>query len=165
MTARVAGRGLRVAAVVLSALAALAFVACDGDDGAEPTATLPSASAGSPTAESTAPQPGGQPEVSVDNVILACREQDAEAVRQFIIEDVRSEITDEQIEEMFGGGADVRAVSQSTETQTVNGVGTATVSVRLEVTRDGGTETIDREWQLEREDDGVWRFTELPECF
>jgi hypothetical protein len=154
--------------VLVVALATFAFVACDDDDGAEPTATpateIPVA--GSPTADATAPQPGGQPRVSVDNVILACREQDAAAVRQFITEDVRAEVTDEQIEEMFGGGTDVRAVSQSTETQTVNGVGTATVTVRLEVTHDDGeTETIDREWQLEREGDGVWRFTALPECF
>jgi hypothetical protein len=164
---RVRGRGSWVVAVVVAATLAFAFVACNDDGKAEPTATpateIPVG--GSPTADATALQPGGAPEVSVDNVILACREQDAGQLRQFVTDDVNAEVSDADIAAMFGEGTDVRAVSTSTQTQTVNGVGEATAQVRLEVTHDGETETVDREWHLEREGDGVWRFTELPECF
>jgi len=152
---------------VIGALALLVLAGCDGDNtpytGGTPGDGGTTATAGSPAA--TPAEPGGEPSVSVENVILACREKNGVQLRQFVGERIRSRVTDEEIEQLLGRGADVKLVSQSTEQHSEDGRSTATVSVRLEVERAGGTETVEREWQLEREGDGVWRFTELPECF
>jgi hypothetical protein len=39
------------------------------------------------------------------------------------------------------------------------------VTVGLRIQREGGEETVERTWDLAQGPDGVWRLTELPDCF
>jgi hypothetical protein len=96
--------------------------------------------------------------VTVVNVVQACREKDADRLRSFIA----SPVSEAEVQALFALGTDVRL-----ESQTLPEVadGRATVSVRLEVHRDGQVESVEREWTLHLDGDGVWRFAALPDCF
>jgi hypothetical protein len=96
--------------------------------------------------------------VTVVNVVQACREKDAERLRSF----VATPVSEADAKALFARGTDVRLESQTLpEVQD----GRATVVVRLEIHRDGDVESVDREWALQLDDDGIWRFTSLPDCF
>ncbi len=106
----------------------------------------------------TSPSAAGDPAVTVVNTILACREKDAALLRSF----VAGTVPEGAIQALFARGTDVLLKRQA---PAVIDDGKATVELRLEVHRDGEIETAERIWELERGADGVWRFTELPDCF
>ena len=148
---RLAGHGAFIA------LAFVALAACAGGGAGErPTATVALTQAPSPSPSDISPT--GDPALTVEHAIQACREKNGELLRSFVAVAVRAE----EIQALFDRGADVRL-----EIQTVPRVedGRATVDVRLEVTRAGEIETVDRAWELVRGADGFWRFTALPDCF
>lgn len=141
----------------LAVLALFAFAACGGGgDDPRPTPTVASTLVATPTPE--APDSLGDPGVTVEQAVQACREKDVDRLRSFIAGDE----SDQDIREMFDRGTDVRLASR---TPPVVEDERATVAVRLEVRRSGELETVDRFWELERGSDGVWRFTSLPDCF
>ena len=102
--------------------------------------------------------PAGDPGVTVENAIQACREKDGARLRSF----VAGPVSEDELQALLRRGTDVRLVSR---TPPVVDDGRATVTVRLALQRDGESENVERTWALERGDDGVWRFTTLPECF
>ena len=88
----------------------------------------------------------------------ACREKDGQLVRGF----VAAPVPDAEIEALFARGDDVRLMLRTPAEIEDGG---ATVEVRLEIRRGGELDTVDRVWQLAFGDDGVWRFTALPDCY
>ena len=148
------GRVARLGFGVIT-LAFLSFGACGGSDVAErPTLAPPTTAITLPTLDAAAP--AGDPGVTVENVIQACREKDSGRLRTF----VAGAVSEEEIQALFRRGTDVRLAGR---TQPRIEGKRATVEVRLE--RDGEMELVERTWELERGADGVWRFTTLPDCF
>ena len=159
----VAGRGsqIEIQSAVASSwalvlVASLALIACGGGGSPEgtPTAAIEDAATHAPTGIA----PGGDPTVTVEQAILACREKNAGVLRSF----VGADVTDAEIEALFARGRDVRLLVQA---EPVLDDSTASVDVRLHIDRDAGFDEVDRSWQLVRGDDGVWRFTSLPDCY
>ncbi len=147
---RVAGFGLGVIA-----LAFVSLGACGGSDvSVRPTAAGPTIAVASPTPDAAAP--AGDPGVTVENVIQACREKDSARLRSFIA----GAVSEEEIQALFRRGSDVRLAGRTPPR--IDGE-RATVEVRLQ--RDGESQLVERTWELERGADGVWRFTSLPDCF
>ena len=147
---------LQAVGVALIVGSGLSIFACGGDDSdRRATPTMAGAATASPSPD--APAPSGDPGVTVENVVLACREKDADRLRSF----VAPSVPDEEIRALFARGTDVILKSEMPEAQGDR----ATVDVRLEVRRDGEVETVERSWELERGADGVWRFSELPDCY
>lgn len=107
-----------------------------------------------PTQALPAANPGG----AVVGAVQACREKDIDRLRTL----VAGPVSPDDVEALFARGMDVRLLSQ-TSPQVEDGV--ATVTVRLEVLRQGGVEQVERVWQLERGADGAWRLTALPDCY
>ena len=160
---RVTGRGSRpegrpggrVVVFGVIALAFVSFVACGGGEVVErPAPAEPTIAVTSPTPDAAAPT--GDPGVTVENVIQACREKDGARLRSF----VAGPVSEEEIQALFERGTDVRLAGRTPPR--IDG-GRATVEVRLQ--RDGEKELVERTWELEQGDDGVWRFTTLPDCF
>ena len=142
---------------LVSVLAFVSFLACAGGSADErPTATVAMVETPAPSPDGGLPP--GDPGVTVENAIQACREKDGDLLRSLVIASVQ----DEEIQALFDRGTDVR-LARRTPARVEDG--RATVSVRLEVRRDGELETVDRTWELEQGADGVWRFTTLPDCF
>lgn len=102
--------------------------------------------------------PSGDAGAVVEQLVQACREKDAQLVRGF----VAAPVSDAEIEALFARGDDVRLVLR---TPAEIEDGRATVEVRLEIRRGGELDTVERVWQLVSGDDGVWRFTDLPDCY
>ena len=136
-------------------LALFLFTACGDGDSLPPTPTVTAAVS---TATPEEPAPTGNPGVTVENAIQACREKNGERLRSFVAEAV----SDDELQALFSKGTDVRLASR---TPAIVEDGRASVAVRLDLRRGGELETVDRTWELERGSDGVWRFTTLPDCF
>ncbi len=130
------------------------LAACGGGDGPSSTPVAVRTATTTPSVNDVAGDPG----VTVQQAILACREKNAPLLRTF----VSGEVTDEEIEALFARGRDVRLVAQR-EAQIEDGA--AVVEVTIEVQRDDGVDTIALPWELERGPDGVWRFVALPDCY
>ena len=148
------GKGLRIAGfVALVGMATLAGCS-DGPVAAPetPTASPP------PVATPTTVLVTGDPSVSVRNAVTACREKNGELLRSL----VASEVTDEEIEALFDRGVDVRLRGH---TDPPAEGGRASVTVFLTIIRLAEVDDVEREWELERGIDGVWRFDELPDCY
>lgn len=158
MKIAVAGRRSLVAGLgVVIGLAFISFVACADGGAEEPaTPTVAATVARAPTLEDV--QPAGDPGVTVENAVLACREKDANRLRSF----VAGAVPEEEVQALFTRGTDVQLLGQTVLRAEDR---QATVDVRLEVHRDGETELVERTWELERGADGVWRLTALPDCF
>ena len=149
-------RSLRAAGVALIVAAGVAVFACgEGERDRRATPTVGFVATASPSPE--LPAPSGDPGVTVEHVVLACREKDAERLRSF----VAAPASDEEIAALFARGTDVMLKSAMPEVQGDR----ATVDVRLEVRRGGETEMVERSWELERGADGGWRLTKLPDCY
>jgi hypothetical protein len=133
-----------------------ASLSCNSDDSTSGPASNTLLS--TPTSASPGELPAGDPSVTVVNVVQACREKDGDRLRSF----VAATVPDADVQALFDRGTDARLESQTLPE--IEG-GRATVSVRLEVRRDGEVESVDRDWELQRDDDGVWRLTSLPDCF
>jgi hypothetical protein len=102
--------------------------------------------------------PSGDPGVTVENAIAACREKNVDLLLAF----VAGTVSGADVDGLFARGDDVRlALRQPAE---IEG-GRASVQVGLEIQRNGATETVTRSWNLEVGADGVWRFLELPDCY
>ncbi|MDP3766530.1 MAG: hypothetical protein Q8S13_00815 [Dehalococcoidia bacterium] len=129
-------------------------IACGGDGGGHTPAII----TGLLPTPGTTLAPGGDPGVTVLNVVLACREKDGERLRSF----VEGPVTDQEIEALFALGTDLQLLSQ---TEPVVEDDRASVTVRLQVRRDAESEDVERVWELVRGDDGVWRFPTLPDCY
>jgi hypothetical protein len=99
----------------------------------------------------------GDAGVTIENVVLACREKDAAALRAFLA----APVPDEQIQALFALGRDVVLKGQ---TPAITG-DQAAVTVELQIQRATGTERVQRTWQLVRGADGLWRLTALPDCY
>ena len=136
----------------------LALLSLAGCGDGESQRILPTATTEPSTAIAEEVVPAGDPGVTVENAIQACREKDGDRLRSF----VAAPVPDEQLQTLFGRGTDVRLASR-TPADVEDGL--ATVSVRLDLRRGGELETVDRTWELEQSSDGVWRFTTLPDCF
>ncbi|MCH8065350.1 MAG: hypothetical protein IIC90_05940 [Chloroflexi bacterium] len=150
------GRGLRIAgfgALVGIGIATLAGCS-DGPVAVPETPTTAPPLVATPTAVSAT----GDPSVSVRNAVIACREKNGELLRSL----VAGEVTDEEIEALFERGVDVRLRGH---TDPPREGGRASVTVFLTITRLTVVDDVEREWELERGDDGVWRFAELPDCY
>ncbi len=145
------------ALLAVAGAALLSGIACtERGDGESAAFTVTPTMVREPTAN-PAP-PGGDPGVTVRNVVLACREKDGDRLRSF----VAVPVPEQELEALFARGSDVRLLSQTvpqTEDQQ------ATVMVRLSVQRDGEEELVQRTWDLEQGTDGVWRLTALPDCY
>lgn len=143
---------------IAALLAASVVVGCGGGEN-ETATTSPAATSvvlGATRSATVAPQ--GDPGGTIENVILACSEKNGPLLRTFVAQPV----SDEELDALFAVGTDVRlAVRAPAEVEGDR----ATVEVRLEVTREGEAQLVDRTWELERGADGVWRFIELPDCY
>jgi hypothetical protein len=146
---RVAGRGPRVAA----ALALLVLAGCGGGSEAPPTATPPAS-----VTESTSTPGALDPGVAVELVVQACRAKDADRLRGLVAAD----LSEGQIAVLFGRGDDVLLLARG---EPAFDGDRATVSVTLEVNRTGGSEVIERRWELVQGADGAWRLSQLPDCY
>jgi hypothetical protein len=146
------------AGVLLAGLvvAALALSCGNGTGRATPTASV----APTPTGVPTVPPVvlAGDPSLAVANLVQACREKSVEGVRGFVAAPVR----DSDIEALFALGTDLQLLSQTVPSEAD---GSAEVTVRLRVYRNGETEDVERTWELERTEEGIWLFTELPACY
>ncbi len=100
----------------------------------------------------------GDPSVSVRNAVIACREKNGDLLRSL----VAGKVADEEIEALFERGVDVRLRGH---TDPPPDGGRASVTVFLTITRLTEVDDVEREWELERGVDGVWRFAELPDCY
>ncbi len=143
-----------------AAMLGLAFplLASCGGGGSDAPATAPAAAVqATATALSTA-LPGGDPGVTVEQVIQACREKNGGLLRNFVAEVV----SEQELEELFERGTDVMLKGR-TFPEVEDGV--ATVEVHLEVRRNGEALMVHRAWELERGPDGVWRLKSLPDCY
>ena len=136
----------------------LALLSLGGCGDSESPKLLPTPTALPSTSTPEQVAPAGDPGVTVESAIQACREKDGDRLRSFVTDAV----SDDQLQALFGKGTDVRLASRTPATVEA---GQATVSVRLDLRRGGELETVDRTWELERGSDGVWRFTTLPDCF
>lgn len=144
-------------ALLVPIVAALSLlVACGGGDGDATPA--PAVTVLDTPAQPTVIAPAGDPGVTVELAVQACREKNADRLRSFVAGDVDAS----QIEALFARGSDVVLLLR---TPPEIEDGHATVDVALEVTRERGPERVERTWELEQGDDGVWRFTSLPDCF
>ena len=137
-------------------LTVVLFVACTGSSGGPATPTAQPTVAPTPTTDQLVP--AGDPAVTVENVVLACREKDVRRLQSF----VAVAVSEEEVLALFALGTLERLAGRSPP---VIEDGRATVAVRLEVRRGGEPETVERTWELERGVDGVWRLTALPDCF
>ncbi len=102
--------------------------------------------------------PAGDPGVTVENAILACREKDGNRLRSF----VAAAVPGTELEALFGRGTDVLLKDMTVQR---GEDGSATATVHLKVRREGGEELVERVWELAQGSDGVWRFTGLPDCY
>jgi len=148
-----AGRARLRPAIVAATL--LLAAACDGGASGDRLSPTPPAPDATPAATFA---PAGDAGAVVEQLVQACREKDAPVARGF----VAAPVPDAEIEALFARGDDVRLVSR---TPAEIEDGRATVEVRLEIRRGGELDTVARVWQLARGDGGVWRFTELPDCY
>ncbi len=137
-------------------VAIVLFTACSGGTARPATPTTQPTAAPTPTSDQIVP--GGDPAVTVENVVLACREKDVRRLQSF----VAAAVSEEEVRALFALGTLERLAGRSPP---VIEDGRATVAVRLEVRRGGEPETVERTWELERGADGVWRLTALPDCF
>ena len=150
------GKGLRIAG--LGALVAIGIATLAGcSDGPVAAPETPTTSP-PPVATATTVLVTGDPGVSVRNAVIACREKNGELLRSL----VASEVADEEIEALFERGVDVRLRGH---TEPPAEGGRASVTVFLTITRLAEVDDVEREWELERGVDGVWRFAELPDCY
>jgi len=154
-----AGLGPRPPATALAAAlvvfaAILALSACES--GGTASIAAPSVTS-APAATPTSTPVLGEPKTIVETAVTACRRKDGELLASL----VSGSVSDTELEELFARGSDVRLRSFTfpSEEDTV-----VTVAVGLLIQRDGGTEEVERMWELEQIGD-VWRFTSLPDCF
>lgn len=148
---------LRAAGFLVLAGLTSAFFGCGGGNGgASPTATAPLEATASPSPPAVAPS--GDPGVTVENAVQACREKNVDLLRAF----VAGAVSEADADALFARGDDVRLALRQ---QSVFDGDRASVEVSLEIQRNGATEKVARSWNLERSADGVWRFLELPDCF
>lgn len=123
------------------------LAACDTTDPDSDTATPAAATADEDAVLDT-----------VDDVVIACQDQDRDRLRNALAEDAQDRIRDR--DRLFAEDATIEVISRTVE---VDG-DTATVTVVLEVTRDGEATEVERVWVLERTDDGTWLLTDVPDC-
>jgi hypothetical protein len=140
--------------VALLLVPAVAF-ACGDGDGADVPTPQPTFAV-SPTAPGVATL--GDPGLTVRNAVQACREKDAALLQSYVAADVPFSA----IAELFARGSDVQLLSQTVPESAGDAT---TVTVRLRIRREAGSEEVERDWDLVRGDDGLWRLTELPDCF
>lgn len=107
-----------------------------------------------PTIDPFGPQ--GNLRETIGNAVLACLEKNVTLLGSFVAGDV----TDAETDALFARGSGVRLLAQDADPVIEDGM--ATVEVSLDV---GGDEPLEREWELELGDDGLWRFTSLPDCY
>ncbi len=154
--AEIAGRaGLRPRGVALIVCAAiLALSACGG--GGTASIVTPSAT-DTPDATPTSTPVLGDPKTIVEIAVTACRRKDGELLASL----VSGGVSDAELEALFARGSDVqlRSFTFPPEEGSI-----ASVTVVLQIQRDGGAEEVERMWELERQGD-IWRFTSLPDCF
>ena len=147
---------LRLALIASLCVIAIVAAACgDGDGSSSDPTALPTAIEGPAAPDVTTL---GDPGLTVRNAVLACREKDADLLRSFVAADVS--LSD--IIALFARGSDVQLLVQSIPEP---GGNTASVTVLLEIHRAGDIDEVERTWDLVRGDDGLWRLTELPDCF
>jgi hypothetical protein len=150
-----AGRARLRRALLVTAAVVLLTAACDG--GASDSRPSPTTSIANPTPIVTF-APSGDPGAVVEQLVLACREKDVRLVRSFLV----TPVSEAEIEALFALGDDVvlrlRAPAEFDGDR-------ASVDVRLEIRRGGQIDTVERTWRLARGDDGIWRFTDLPDCY
>jgi len=142
--------------LVLAGLTSVCFGCGGGNGGASPTASAPLETTASPSPPALAPS--GDPGVTVENAVQACREKNIDLLRTF----VAGTVSEADADALFARGDDVRLALRQ---QSVIDGDRASVQVSLEIQRNGATETVARSWNLERGADGVWRFLELPDCY
>ncbi len=135
--------------------AILALSAC-GDSGGTASIVTPSATS-APAATPTSTPILGEPKTIVETAVTACRRKDGELLASL----VSGGVSDAEIEALFARGSDVRLRSFTFPTEDAD---TVTVAVGLLIQRTGGAVEVERMWELEQ-NDGVWRFTSLPNCF
>ena len=145
------GRGSRVVGRGCIAVTALLFVACGS------TAHAPAATAPVPTPSPTPVLLSSDVGVTIENVVLACREKDAPRLSALLA----TPPPESEIEALFALGRDVVLKGQ---TPSVTG-DEASVAVELEVQRAAGSERVRRTWLMVRGADGFWRLTALPDCY
>ncbi len=144
---------MTVGRVAIPIVAALLVIGCASTAHA-PTSTVTIITpAASPTTAVLSADPG----VTVENIVLACRDKNAAALSTLIY----AEVSHKQIDALFALGRDVVLKSQ---TSTVTG-DQASITIDLEIHRSAGTERAQRTWNLVRGADGFWRLTALPDCY
>ena len=116
------------------------------------TATVGAQETPAPTIDPLGPQ--GDLRETIGNAVLACLEKNVSLLRSFVAGDT----TDAEIEAMFARGSGVRLLAQDADPAIEDGM--VTVEVSLDA---GADEPVEREWELERGDDSLWRFTSVPD--
>ena len=140
---------------LFAGLATVSLLACGG--GADELRT-PTTAATLPRPSPSATPAAGEPSVTVENAVSACREKDADMLRSLIT----VQATEAEVQALFARGSDVLLKRRSDAA--VDGE-SATVDVSLEIHRDGDVETVERTWTLARGADGNWRLAALPDCY
>lgn len=171
---------------ILVASLVLVLAACGGDNseptttpaaGVAPTVTTLVSTATSPGAVATTPpaatsQAGSTPvasdtaaiEATTLQIFDAIRQHDRDRLHDITGDHLRENLREQDMDHLAScipEGTTISVVDQKVE---VAG-DTATVTITLELTTADGTKTtVDRTWSFEKDADGVWRLSELPEC-
>ncbi len=102
------------------------------------------------------PVPGNAKTI-VETAIIACREKDGELLGAL----VAGGASETELETLLSAGRDVQLLSMTIPSGESDAV---SITVGLSIQYEGGTEQVERTWELANQD-GVWRFTTLPNCF
>lgn len=153
-------------AAALTAVALMAGAACGDDDDDTttdtPAATSPAEASPTATASATGDDAAAVGEAA-DEVLSAIRDQDRDRIHDLTGDQLRQRIQDQDFDQLatcLPDGASIEMLSRTVETDGDS----ATVTVTLQVTDDSGTSQVERVWEFERQDDGTWALTELPDC-
>jgi hypothetical protein len=156
---------LIVAAVLIGALSLLIGCGDGNGDGSGTTDGGQTPGANGTPGPTETPLSGEESEVNeaVQEVFLSVRLRSSDRLRELLGPSLRDSVTGQELEEAIAcvprsAGLDIarRAFQLSGDT--------ATATITFSVTEGDQATEVDRIWQFERDDDGTWKLSALPEC-
>ena len=97
---------------------------------------------------------------AAEDVLAACQDRDLDRLRDRM-GDGGDQLRDQDRDRLW---ADDDAEFELLSTSVESDGDTATVTAVVEVTVDGETTEVERVWVFERDEDGEWVLTEVPDC-
>lgn len=158
-----------IAAAIIIPLA-LTAAACDGDEEGT-SARSPEAEAAEGTVEPgetlaadvAAAEDTAAVEVAVDDVFLVIQQRDQDRLRDFTGDKLQDRIQDQDLQQVATCIPDGTTVDLVSREVVVSG-DTATATATFKITQDGETTDVQKVWEFQRQDDGTWALSALPEC-